>query len=107
MVVGVVVVGAAVADGAVRSRTEASLARTVAAELAGTDPAVRIGGTPFLTQVLAGRLDDVEVTAPEATLDGLALEEVVIQLDGVSTTRPTTAERVTLTATVRPARRPV
>ena len=103
VVVGVVVVGAVVADGAMRTRTEASLARTVMAELPGTDPTVSIGGTPFLLQVLAGRLDDVEVTAPEATLDGLELEDVVVQLDGVSTARPTTAERATLTASLQPA----
>ena len=103
LVAVVVVVGAVVADGAVRTRTEATLARTVAAELPGTDPAVSIGGTPFLTQVLAGRLDHVEVTAPEATLDGLVLQDVVVQLDGVSTAQPTTAEHVTLTATLQPA----
>lgn len=103
VVVGVVAVGTVLADGALRTRTEASLARTVVAELPGTDPTVSIGGSPFLTQVLAGRLDDVEVTAPEATIDGLLLEDVVVQLDGVSTARPTTAERATLTATLQPA----
>ena len=103
VVVGVLVAGGVVADGVARSSAEARLATTISAELPGTEPTVRIAGTPFLTQVLAGRLAHVEVSAPAAELGGLALRGVLVQLDGVSTDQPTTAQQMTLTATVQPA----
>lgn len=100
VVVGLLVGGAVVADGAARERTEERLAAQLAAQVEGLDgpPDVAIGGTPFLTQVMAGELDDVRMTAPALTLDGVALEDVVVVLGGVSTGTPTTVRQAHLTA---------
>ncbi|WP_024286227.1 DUF2993 domain-containing protein [Cellulomonas sp. KRMCY2] len=100
VVVGVLVAGAAVADGVVRERTQETLSTSLHTGIVGLDsaPDVTIGGFPFLTQVLAGQLDDVTVTAPAATLDGLRLQQVDVHLTGVSTSQPTVARSARLTA---------
>lgn len=101
VVVGVLVGGAAIADGVVRERTEERLATDLQAGIEGLDaPTVTIDGFPFLTQVLAGELSHVTVTAPTATIDGLRLEDIDVRLTGVSTDRPTTARTARLTARV-------
>jgi hypothetical protein len=100
VVVGVLVGGAWVADGVVRDRTEDQLAEELRAQIPGLDttPDVTINGFPFLTQVAAGELEDVHLTAPEATLEGLRLEEIDVRLYGVSTDQPTTAREAYMTA---------
>ena len=97
----VLVGGAFVADGVARGSTEQRIAGDVQAQLPGlgTPPEVTIGGFPFLTQVLAGRLDDVRLTAPTLVVEGLRLEDVDVRLTGVSTAVPTTAEHAAMTAT--------
>ena len=100
VVVGVLAGGAAVADGVVRERTQETLSTRLQTGIDGLDsaPDVTIAGFPFLTQVLAGELDDVTVTAPTATLDGLRLQQVDVRLTGVSTGQPTVARTARLTA---------
>lgn len=100
VVVGLVVAGAAVADGFARERTQEQLATGLQSQIAGLDtaPDVTIGGFPFLTQVLAGELDDVHLSAPALTVEGLRLDDVDVLLTGVSTDQPTTARHATMSA---------
>lgn len=102
VVLGVLVGGAAVADGVVRERTEDELAANLQTQIPGLDaePEVTIGGFPFLTQVLAGELDEVHATAPSLTVEGIPLEDVVVDLAGVSTDQPTQVRDATMTASV-------
>lgn len=101
-VVVVLAGGAVVADHVVRTRTEADLAQSLQDEIPGldTEPDVTIHGFPFLTQVMSGSLDDVRLSAPEATVEGLRMEDIDVRLEGVSTDQPTTADRAHMTALV-------
>lgn len=105
VVVGLLIAGAGVADVVLRERTEDRLASELQQEVPGLTaaPDVTITGFPFLTQVLGGELDDVRVTAPSATVDGLRLDRVDVRLTGVSTRGPTAVDRAELTAVVTPA----
>ena len=100
VVLTVLLAGAVVADGVLRQQTEERIATETAAGIPGVEqpPAVSIGGFPFLTQLMAGRLDSVHVTAPTATVDGLRLDDVVVELTGVATRAPFTAEHAVMTA---------
>ncbi|EYR64569.1 hypothetical protein N866_08780 [Actinotalea ferrariae CF5-4] len=100
VVVVVLAGGAFVADGIVRERTEARLAEDLQEQIPGLDapPDVTIRGFPFLTQVAGGELDRVDIAADEAVLEGLALQDVVVRLTGVSTDQPTTARTAELSA---------
>jgi len=97
--VAALVVGAAVVDSLVRMQTEDRIASEVTA-IPGieTEPGVTIGGFPFLTQLAAGSLQRVRLTAPTATVEGLLLEDVVVELTGVLTEEPYTASDATMTA---------
>ncbi|NTW39087.1 MAG: DUF2993 domain-containing protein [Cellulomonadaceae bacterium] len=93
-VVGVVVLvgGAVVADGIARDRAEQRIATTLQTELGlAQPPDVTIDGSPFLTQLVAGELSDVHLTSPAATVGGLDLADITVDLSGVSTSAPTTA----------------
>src|SRR5665647_1410449 len=100
VVLTVLLGGAVVADGVVRQQTEERIATEMAAGIPGVEqpPAVSIGGFPFLTQLMAGRLGSVHVTAPTATVEGLRLDDVVVELTGVATEAPFTAEHAVMTA---------
>ena len=100
VVVGVLAGGAFAADGIARDRTEQRVAGDVQAQVPGlgSPPDVTISGFPFLTQALAGRLDDVRLTAPTLVVQGLRLEDVEVRLTGVSTSVPTTAEHAAMSA---------
>jgi hypothetical protein len=92
-----------VADGVVRASAE----DRIAAELTGIPgvearPDVTIGGRLFLTQVAAGQIASLVVTAPAATVEGLRMEDVQVRLTQVTTSPPYTAEVANLTALVRP-----
>jgi hypothetical protein len=69
-------VAGAVATGAVATQVQRSL-RT------SDDPIVDLGGFPFLTQVLAGRYDRVEVRAGQAAVSDVALVRLHATLTGV------------------------
>lgn len=100
VVVGVLVGGAAIADGVIRERTEEQLADQLRDEIPGLDvtPEVTITGFPFLLDVARGELEQVDVVVPRAILEGLTLEDVDVRLRGVSTDQPTTAREARLTA---------
>jgi len=59
-----------------------ALATQLDSEL-GTTPTVHVRGFPFLTQALAGRYRDIELTAPQVTRSGLALTDLSASLRGV------------------------
>lgn len=103
VVVAVLVGGAVVVDSVVRGQAEQRIAGEVTA-IPGvqTTPHVSIGGFPFLTQLAGGSLQAVHVTAPAAMLDGLRLQDVVVDLTGVSTQPPYTASDAVLTASTTP-----
>ena len=100
VVVGVLAGAAAVADRVLHEQTEQRLATELRDQIPGLDaePDVTIEGFPFLTQVLAGELGQVDVSAPEATVEGLLLEDVEVRLNEVSTDRPNVAGRAHMTA---------
>lgn len=102
---GVVVGGAAWADGVARSGAEDDLARTLLTQVDGleTEPDVVIEGVPFLTQVAAGQLESVRISADSVTVQGLPLHDVVVHLEGVRTDGPTTARTATLAGSARTA----
>src|SRR5690606_18072313 len=60
----------------------------------------RLGGTFAIPQLVAGRLDDVTVTAPEAVVDGVALADVRIEATGVPTRGEQAIASVHATGTV-------
>lgn len=103
VVLAVLVGGAVVADSVVRGQTERRIAAEVTA-IPGVEstPHVSIGGFPFLTQLAGGSLHAVQVTAPAATLDGLRLQDVAVDLRGVRTEAPYTASDAVLTAATTP-----
>ena len=92
-----------VADTVLRSRVEASIATQLGTDLGTQDAEVDVSGTPFVTQVIAGSLDRVEVAAPTATLDGVQLRELEATLLGVSTGSPRTVADLSFSAGVDPA----
>ena len=98
---GLVAVGAVVADGFARSSAEDTAATAIAQQLDvdGT-PQVRIDGFPFLTQLAARSLDDVHATASGVTLDGLAVTDVVVDATDVTLDAPYRAGSARLEATV-------
>ncbi len=97
------VLAALVVDSLVRSRVEASVASQLGADLGATDADVAIGGFPFLAQLAAGTLDRVEVTAPSAVMDGVRIDDVEVELTGVSTGTPRTVDALSLRGDVDPA----
>jgi hypothetical protein len=107
-VVAVLVGGAAFADGVARETAESRLAEEAQQRIAGLDarPDVSIGGWPFLTQVAGGELSRVDISAEQAVVEGLTLEDVVVRLTGVSTDQPTTARTAEMSAVARVAALP-
>ncbi len=98
------VAGALVAaDTIARSRTEDEIAANLTA-IPGVvgEPHVSVAGFPFLTQVSAGSLRSVRVTAPEAVLGGLHLEDVEVDLTDVGTDAPYPAARAVMTGRATP-----
>ncbi len=69
--------------------------RVIASRLASAglaDPSVRVVGFPILPQLVAERLDQVTITAPSGSGDGLAVRD--IRLDAVDLTRSGSTVRV-------------
>jgi hypothetical protein len=101
VVLGVLVVLGVVGDRVGAAAAERTISERVSAELAGaTDVQTQIHGVPVLTQVATGSLDHVTVTAAQVPAQGITLDDVVVELYGVSTSSPRTADSVTATAGV-------
>jgi hypothetical protein len=95
------VVLAVIGDRAAVAVAQSTVSERVAAELPGaTDVSTSIEGFPALTQVLRGSLDHVVVTAADVPTDRGTLDSVVVDLYGVSTSSPRTADRIEATAVV-------
>ena len=104
VVLAVVAGGAYLADSLLRREAEDRVAAEVQQAIPGVEeaPDVTIEGFPFLSQVAAGELESVRLTAAAATVEGLRLEDVVVRLHGVGTQSPYTARTAELTALVTP-----
>ncbi len=101
VVIGVLLVLGVVGDRVAASAAERTITDRVAAEMTGaTGVSTTIHGVPVLTQVAKGSLDQVTVTADQVPASGVTLDDVVVELHGVSTTSPRTADRVDATASV-------
>ena len=99
--VGLVAVGAYVADGLARGSAEETAEQTVRQQVqVDGDLDVRIEGFPFLTQLARGSFDDVRATATSVVLDGLTVTDVTADLRGASLEAPYRVRDVTVEATV-------
>ncbi|MCC2315073.1 LmeA family phospholipid-binding protein [Cellulomonas xiejunii] len=98
---GLVGVGAYVADGFARDSAEDSAAVLLSQRLQvdGT-PDVRIDGFPFFPQLLARSLDDVHVSARGVELEGVEVTDVVVDATDVSLDQPYQVGTLRLEATV-------
>lgn len=106
LVVLAVLAGAAyLVDAVLRNQAEQRIASEVTEAIPGVTepPAVTIEGFPFVTQLASDRLESVRLSAAEATVEGLRLEDVVVRVHGVTTQSPFVAETAELTALARPA----
>ena len=106
MVAGVVTVvvlvgGAVVADRVAHTTAERRVTEAIEQNLdvSGT-PTVDIEGFPFLTQLLAGSLEDVTAGVDGVTLEGIEATDVTIDARGVSTSEPYTVGDATISATL-------
>src|SRR5450830_1224687 len=104
VVLGVLAVGAAVADRAAASVAEQRAVTEIEAKLhvSGT-PQVDVGGFPFLTQLLARSIDHATVHADAVTFNGVEVSDVDLDLRGVAIATPAVADRLVVTGTLSPA----
>ena len=68
-------------------------------DVVGT-PTVDIGGFPFLTQLLAGSVDEVTGAVDGVTLEGIDATDVTIDAQDVTTSEPYTLGTATIAATL-------
>ena len=96
---GVVGVGV---DRAAASVVERTITEKIAQEFTGAGSVVtEVHGIPLLTQAARGSLDHVSVRLTDVAVEeGLALDVVEVDLYGVSTTSPRTADRVDAVASL-------
>lgn len=98
------VVGAVLVDRYLRDRAEDEVANRIEGAFGtASPPDVRIGGFPFLTQVLAGEIGRADVRAPGVVVDGIRLDDVDVSARGVVLGSPATAEDLDLTARITDA----
>jgi len=106
VVAGVVTVlilgaGAVAVDMIARDRVEARIADEVAREFGlESRPEVEISGTTFLPQVFGGSVERVRLAADAATLGELPMEDVVVELSGVSAREPYSADVIDFSGVV-------
>ena len=102
VVLAVVAGGAVVADRTAAATTRDIVERelTTNFEAVHGRPDVTIGGFPFLTQLLAGKLSDITVHVDGLTVDGVAVTDVDVDAVGVTTAEPYRLDRAVLTATL-------
>lgn len=99
--IGVLAGGLVVVDRYAEAEVERVAVDQLTSRLAVTGtPTVDLGGFPFLTQLLAGSVDEVVAHADGVVLEGTDLVDVDATATGVSTSAPYTASRVRLTGTV-------
>jgi hypothetical protein len=80
----VVIVGAVIADSALRSYASNQVAGKLQSALDLTkEPEVSIGGFPFLVEALSGRLESMSISARGLEKDGVTLSDVDVTLSNV------------------------
>jgi hypothetical protein len=97
----VLVAGAFVADRVAESSAEKQVVAAIEENLdvVGT-PTVELGGFPFLTQVLAGSIENVTGQVDGVNLDGINATDVTFDGQDVSTSEPYTVGTATISATL-------
>jgi hypothetical protein len=97
----VLAAGALVADRVTHATVERRVAEAIEQNLdvVGT-PTVDIGGFPFLTQLLAGSVDEVTGAVDGVTLEGIDATDVTIEAQDVTTSEPYTLGSATIAATL-------
>jgi len=100
LAVVVLVGGTLLADRVTHGLAEDVAADAVRSRLTAADLDVTIAGFPFLTQLARGTLDDVHMTAGDATLQGLDVTGLDVTATGVAVRGTRGAEHVVATATV-------
>lgn len=91
------------ADGFVRSEIESRIATGASQEvpeLDVTDLQVEVGGRSAIWQLVTGRLERVQLEAPEVVVDGLAIDDVEVVATVVPTRGSRSVGRVEATGTV-------
>jgi len=94
--------GAVVADRVAVGMAQDVAVRELRAIVEGVtgEPEVRIGGFPFLTQLLAGKLTDLTARADGLAFDGVEVTDVQLDAEGVTTNEPYTVDQAALTGTL-------
>jgi FlaG/FlaF family flagellin (archaellin) len=102
---GALVGGAYLGDRWAHSRAEDQFAQAVRTGVEGVtgDPVVHIAGFPFLTQLVAGSLDDVTIGLDSAAFSGVDLQDVDVRARGVTTSEPYRAQRAVVHGSVSTA----
>jgi hypothetical protein len=99
IVLAVLAILGIVGDRVAASAAERRITDSVSQELSGaTSVSTKIHGFPVLTQAAGGSLDHVTVTAATVPAEGVQLQDVVVDLYGVTTSDPRSAQRVTAQA---------
>jgi hypothetical protein len=103
-VLGVLAVGAIVADRAAASAAEHRLVTEIEARVHVTGtPRVDVGGFPFLTQLLARSIDRATVHADAVTFDSVEVTDVDLDARGIAIATPVVVHRVVVNGTLSPA----
>ncbi|MGV8977177.1 MAG: DUF2993 domain-containing protein [Cellulomonas sp.] len=103
VVLGVLAAGVVVADRAAASAAEHRVAAEIEARMHVTGtPRVDVGGFPFLTQLATRSIDRTTVHLDAATLGGVEVSDVDLDLHGVSVDTPAVADRLVVTGTLSP-----
>src|SRR5450830_2063907 len=104
VVLGVLAVGAVVADRAAASLAEQRAVTEIEAKLhvSGT-PQVDVGGFPFLTQLLARSIDHATVHADAVTFGSVEVTDVGLDARGIAIATPVVVHRAVVTGTLSPA----
>lgn len=101
-VVVVLGAGAVVGDRLAAARAQEVVSDAIVENLEDVQgtPQVEIEGFPFLTQLVAGSLDELTGHVDGATIGGIAMTDVDVLAHGASTSEPYTVDDATVTATI-------
>lgn len=100
LIVVLVLAAALAADRITAAVVTSRIASTLTSDLAAQDARVAISGFPFLTQVAAGELQEVDGSATSITLEGIELENVAVHASDLPIRGEIVAGSVTLAGTL-------
>ncbi|HLS49347.1 MAG TPA: DUF2993 domain-containing protein [Actinomycetaceae bacterium] len=100
LVAPVLLAAGLVADHEARNKATQGLTDAVVEHADGVNVDVNFEGFPFLTQVWAGRLNDVNVEADSVTTDEITAHDIRLVARGVDPSQPHQAELLEINATL-------